>query len=122
VKVFTAHLKPQAPPCLVREGFSFWAFLFGPWWLLAHGAWVPGLLVLVADGLLGWLVPAPASLPVELAAAVLTGLYGQDLRRWSLALHGWILAAVVAGQTEDAAFARLLTVRPELVIPAAGTV
>jgi len=24
----------------VRDGFSFWAFLLGPWWMLRHRLWL----------------------------------------------------------------------------------
>ena len=31
----------------VRDGFHFWAFLFGPLWLVAHRLWL---------ALLGWII------------------------------------------------------------------
>ena len=50
---------------------------------------------------------------------LLTGLFGTDLRRWSLGLGGFRLAHVVAGRTQDEAFVRLLSARPLLTGAAA---
>jgi hypothetical protein len=121
VRLFTAHLRAQSAPLLVPEGFSWGALIFGPLWLAVHAAWIPAALVLAVDLGLGF-VPRPLGPVLEIAAAVMTGLYGNDLRRWSLAMRGWLLSGVVAGRDEDAAFARLLTVRPDLMVTASGQV
>ena len=53
-----------------------------------------------------------------LSVCALLGLFGQDLRRWSLARRGFTLAHMLAAPDEDAALARLLGARPDLVGPA----
>jgi hypothetical protein len=114
VKVWTAHTSAHAAPVLVREGFSWGAALFGPFWLLAHRAWIAGVLVLCL-----WvgvaLVPPPLRGVLELALAWLLGLCGRDLLRWSLARRGYLLAHVVAARNRDDALARLLDRRPDLI-------
>ena len=119
MRVWTAHTRAHAAPVLVREAFSWGALLFGPFWLLAHRAWIAGVLLLclwagfVLVGLA--LVPAPLRGVLMLALAWLQGLCGRDLLRWSLARRGFLLAHVVAARNRDDALARLLERRPDLV-------
>ncbi len=114
MKVWTAHLHPARPPVLVHEGWSWGAALFGPFWLLAHRAWVPGAIVLAIVVVLNLLVPQGLRGLLVLGFFLLLGLLGRDLLRWSLARRGYALAHVVAARDGDAAFARLLDARPDL--------
>ena len=54
---YTAHLKPDAEPVLVREGFSWGALVFGPLWLAAHRAWLLAALALAGYVLIAALIP-----------------------------------------------------------------
>jgi hypothetical protein len=113
VKVFTAHTRGDTAPVLVREGFSWGALLFGPFWLFCQRAWIAGALLLCA-----WIALSvlPEPLPLLLPAlAWLLGLTGNDLVRWSLERRGFLLAHVIAASNTDAAFARLLAARPDLM-------
>ncbi len=114
MKVWTAHLHPARPPVLIHEGWSWGAALFGPFWLLAHRAWVPGVIVLAVVIILNLLVPNSLRGLLVLGFFLLLGLLGRDLLRWSLARRGYALAHVVTAQDDDAAFARLLDARPDL--------
>ena len=98
---------------LVREGFSFAAFLFGPFWLLAHRAWIPGVLALCAAIALRF-APGSTGMLAALALAWLLGLTGFDLWRWSLERRGFTAAHVIAASDADRALARLLERRPDL--------
>jgi hypothetical protein len=120
VRVYTAHLRAKAPPVLVREGFSWGALIFGPLWLFWHGAWIAGALALAADLAISMFPDALPRVAGELALAWALGLWGQDLRRLSLARRGYLLAHVIAAADGDAAFARLLTARPDLIGEAAA--
>ncbi len=111
--VYTAHLRPRAEPVLVPEAFSVAALILGPIWLLAHRAWIGGVLALLAWVVLA-LVPGAGAILV-LALHWTLGLWGQDVRRWSLARQGYLLAHIVAAPDRDAALARLLARRPDLV-------
>ena len=115
MRIWTAHTRPGFAPVLVREGFSLGALVLGPFWLFLQRAWLPGLLMLVADVLLSVLVPGPAGAVVSLALSVLLGLFGRDLVRSSLARRGFAEAHVLAARDEDAALARLLAARPDLM-------
>ena len=114
MKVWTAHLHPARPPVLVHEGWSWGAAVFGPFWLLANRAWVPGMIMLAVVVILNLLVTQGLRGLLILGFFLLLGLLGRDMLRWSLARRGYALAHVVAARDGDAAFARLLDARPDL--------
>ncbi len=118
MRAFSVHIRDGRAPVLVAERFAWSAFVFGPLWLAAQRAWVAAALALLA-GLAVGLAPPPWRAPLALALAVLLGLFGHDLRRWSLARRGFALAHVVVAADADAAFARLLQTTPELLEAAA---
>ena len=111
---WTAHLKPGRDPVLVREGFSWGALFFGPLWFAAQRAWIPAALHLALLVLVPALIRPPYAGITLTAVAVLAGLMGRDLVRWTLERRGYVLAHVLAARDEDGALARLLTYRPEV--------
>ena len=116
---YTVHLRPGGAPILIEERFSCAAALFGPFWLAAHAAWVPAGIALLPYVAIAALGPAVGSL-LWLATASLLGLFGQDLRRWSLENRGHALVHVLAARDAEAAYARLLAARPDLVAAASA--
>ncbi len=113
MKIYTAHLRHDSLPVLVREGWSWPAAVFGPLWLLAKRAWIPGLILLALTLVAGRAAPHLSGV-FALGFAVLTGLLGPDALRWSLARRGYTMAEVVAARDEDSALVRLLSARPDL--------
>ncbi len=118
MKIWTAHVRDGRRPVLVREKFSWAGFVFGPLWLLLHRVWIAGIIALAADIAIAAARIDTAGFVLGFGMSWLIGLFGNDLRRWSLARRGYALAEVIAERDADAALARLLTHRPELV-PAA---
>jgi Protein of unknown function (DUF2628) len=121
MRVWTVHtapaataIRPARAPVLVREGFSWGAFLFSLPWLLLHRLWLAALLWLAAALALVLLLPAPAGVVAVLAGQFLLGCHAPDLRRWGLRRRGYDGMQVVAAQDEDGALARLVEARPEL--------
>lgn len=118
MRSWTIHLPPPGlqrhPAALIPERFSLWAFLFGPLWLFWHRCWLAGLGALVAMALAG-LSPAPLDVALPLALAVLLGLHGHDLRRWTLARRGMPARHVVLGPDEDAALLRATSLDESLL-------
>ena len=114
MKIYTALLKADAEPVLVREGFSWGALILGPVWLAVHRAWIAAALSLAAAILIAALMPRPASIILDLGLALILGLTGNDLRRWALESRGYLLIHVLAAINADDAFTRLLAHRPEL--------
>ena len=111
MRIYTAHLRPGRGPVLVREGWSWGAFVFGPLWLAYHGAPIAAAIALAALVLAGSTAAGPVA---GFALFFIVGLFGHDLRRWSLRFGGFDLAHVVAGRSRDEAMLRLLSNRPDL--------
>ena len=114
MKFWTGHLRPDAEPVLVREGFSWGALIFGPLWLAAHRAWIPAALSVAAIILVDTLTAGPSRAALSLALVVCFGLFGNDMRRWSLRLRGFTLLEVVGGRDQTEALGRWLERRPDL--------
>ena len=96
---------PRAPEdafVLVKDGFSWPGFFFGPLWALGHRMWVVGALLVALVVGIGfvpdYVVGGATLLPwMILALAVLVGFQGNDLHVWSLERAGYELVGVVGG-------------------------
>jgi hypothetical protein len=114
--VYTVHA-PQANGsdlraadrlAFVRDGFHFWAFLFGPLWLLWHRLWL---------ALVGWIVVVIAldlalrragvgpwaTSAIDLLVAWLTGLEAASLQRWTLSWRNWRQVDIVVADNQESA-------------------
>ncbi len=117
MSIYTVHEPPlraadTAPDperfTFVRDGFSVWAFLFAPLWMLRHRLW----LVLAAC-VVGWLgieaglfalgASTFVLVLVAILLSLLIGLEASTLRRFTLARQGWRSVGVISGDDlEDA--------------------
>ncbi len=113
MKLYTALIKPDAEPVLVREGFAWGALFFGPFWLAAHRAWIAAGISVAAYVLIAVLLPEPADAVAVCGLAFILGFTGHDLRRWALEQRGYLLLHVIVAASMDDAFLRLLTHRPD---------
>jgi hypothetical protein len=92
----------------VRDGFHFWAAVFGPLWFIWHRLWL---------ALFGWIIVAlainagmarlgaggNAIFLADVLIALLMGFEASSIRRWSLSRRNWRqLDIVVAGNWEQA--------------------
>lgn len=113
MSVYTVHEPPEALPdaerfVFVRDGFSFWAFIAAPLWMLRHRMWLVlagyVLLTIVLIPLLVLLGASDVALAVvALSIALLVGLEASTLRRFTLWSHGWRNVAIISGHdVEDA--------------------
>jgi len=100
---------------LVRDGFAWGAMLFGPFWLLAHRAWVPAALSFATYAMVQALMPQVVCVVLIPAIMLLHGQNGSDMIGWGLERRGYLLAHVIAARSEAEAFARLLTERPDQI-------
>jgi Protein of unknown function (DUF2628) len=114
VTAWTAHLRTEREPIVIPERFAWGALLFGPFWLAAHRAWLAAAITLAASILIQVLAPEPFAIVLQAALALLLGLSGHDLRRWSATMRGYIVTNVMIARTETEALGRLLTYRPDL--------
>jgi hypothetical protein len=129
MKLYTVHAEPPREatgpegwpepkaraPVLVREGFAFWAFLFGPLWFAWHRLWWEALGLLVLSLGIGLLLPDPVDGIAGLALQVLVGMEARDRLRARLARRGLPQLGVVAAPDLDLAWFRLTQQRPDLV-------
>lgn len=124
MKSYTVHLPLEArdPEMIagelkvVPDTGSFLAFLFGPLWLMAKGAWLWGLAIGVIELGLA-LLPDPFGLIVNLLFGILIGLEGHQLVRHAYSRGRWRMVDLVsardADEAECEALARLLSARSE---------
>jgi hypothetical protein len=92
----------------VRDGFHFWAALFGPLWLITHRLWL---------ALIGWIIAvialelalrrlgvgSAAMVFADIIVAVLMGFEAASLQRWTLSRNQWSQLDVVIADDEEAA-------------------
>jgi hypothetical protein len=109
--VYTVHEPPlragagSAPEperfIFVRDGFSFWALLFGPLWMLRHRMWLVLLGYLVVVAALAVVLrlhgTAAAGTIVWALLALLIGFEAGTLRRFALARRGFRNIGLVVG-------------------------
>ena len=92
----------------VRDGFSWWAFLFAPLWMLRHRMWLVLIGYVVVAGAVEIPVklsgaPALAASLIGILLGLLVGLEAGTLRRFTLSRRGWKNLGVVSGDDlEDA--------------------
>jgi hypothetical protein len=92
----------------VRDGFSFWAFLLAPWWMLRHRLWLALTgYVILAIALSVALRFVGASTTVTLFAgalfSLLVGFEAATLRRFKLSRRGWTNVGIVVGDDLESA-------------------
>ena len=123
MRVFSIHLRPSAltpdrDAILVKEGFCWPAFVFGPFWALWHRMWFAaiGLLsVLIALGVAEALVrldPMTYS-AVMIGVAAIIGFCANDWRRNALTMRGWKMAGLSAASDRDLALRRFIDLHPD---------
>jgi hypothetical protein len=115
--VYTVHQPPakryESSPdperfVFVRDGFSFWAFLLGPLWMLRHRMWLAFIgYVVLAVAMEVALRAAGASGSARLLAgfllALLIGMEAGTLRRFTLGRRRWKNIGVIVGDDREAA-------------------
>jgi hypothetical protein len=92
----------------VRDGFSFWAFLFGPLWMLGHRMWLALVCYVVLMGALQiglhqLEVPGEIASLVGFLFALLIGFEAGTLRRFTLARRRWSNVGVIVGDDREMA-------------------
>jgi hypothetical protein len=117
MSIYTVHEPPlkgeeSAPNperfVFVRDGFSFWAFLLTPLWMLRHRLWlVLTGYIIVATALQVGLVLIGASstvrITVGLLLSLLVGFEAATLRRFTLSRRRWRNVGIVVGDDLESA-------------------
>jgi hypothetical protein len=127
--VYTVHEPPprryetEADPerfTFVRDGFSFWAFLLGPLWMIWHRMWLVllGYVVTIAalTGLVRLLnLSDLVAVTIGLLLALLIGFEAATLRRFTLARRRWHNVGVIVGDDVELAERRFFDARARQV-------
>ncbi len=123
MRLYTVHLGPATAEgrdvVLIKEGFSWPAFLFTLAWALVKGRWRTALVIFALQlGLSGvtfalGLAPA-AETVLTLMLLFLIGAFANDLQRFELARRRYAEVGVVAGPGLDAAALRAFERMPQL--------
>jgi hypothetical protein len=101
----------------VPEGFSWAAAVFTGFWALWHRMWIVGVVALAVI-LAANALPPSLEIFVDLASALVFGVFGNDLREWSLARRGLRYIDVVeANDLETAEFQFYASPRPTPAAP-----
>lgn len=129
---YTVHEQPDPPADrddraerlkFIRDGFSFFAFVLPPIWMLANRLWLVFVLYLLALGAVHGLitlfeVPEHWRYYASLAINLLVGFEADSLQRWTLDRRSWRIVGTVAGRNFDECERRFF----EGWVPAVATV
>lgn len=112
---FTVHEQPNPPADreeraerlkFVREGFSLFAFILPPLWMLANRLWLVLILYLLVLGALHGLItlfeiPDHWRYYATMAVNLLVGFEADVLQRWTLDRRSWRMIATVSGENYE---------------------
>jgi Protein of unknown function (DUF2628) len=106
----------------VRDGFSIWAFLLGPVWLIWNRLWLAlcgyiALQLAIEFALRFIHATQDTRFFVMFVIALLMGLEASTLRRWTLARRKWRQLDVVVARNREEAERRFFGRQPPLSAP-----
>jgi hypothetical protein len=117
MSIYTVHEPPSKADAgepeperfvFVRDGFSFWAFLLAPLWMLRHRMWLVflGYVVVTVALLVGLRLMGASTTVIMLAGALVSLLIGFEaasLRRFTLWRRRWKNVGIVVGDDVESA-------------------
>ena len=103
-----ANLRALDKFAFVRDGFHFWAFVFGPIWFAWHRLWLATLgwviLMIAVEIALFRLGAGRAAVALaDLVLALLIGFEAASVRRWTLSRHRYRQLDIVVANNEEQA-------------------
>ena len=117
MKLYTIHYREEARDSitglaqdmvLVKDGFSWPAFLFPTVWFLAKKMWIVFAIYLAIQGLVlsavyYWSLPTEITTIAKITSNLILGFEGNDLYRWSLRRARYREHGTIAARDELAA-------------------
>lgn len=114
LSVYTVHEEPSPVAdrldraerlAFLRDGFSWPAALWTPFWMASRQLWVPLAIYAAVAGSIGLALhlagASPAQIGVAIAAVhLIVGYESYQLERWSYEQRGFTLAGTVAGKNK----------------------
>ncbi len=92
----------------VRDGFHFWAAVFGPLWLVWHRLWLAligwiAVTVAIDVGIVRLGASGTAIFLANLLIALLMGFEASSIRRWTLSRRNWRQLDIVVARNWETA-------------------
>ncbi len=92
----------------VRDGFHFWAAVFGPLWLVWHRLWLAligwiAVTVAIDVGIVRLGASGTAIFLANLLIALLMGFEASSIRRWTLSRRNWRQLDIVVARNKETA-------------------
>jgi hypothetical protein len=92
----------------VRDGFRFWAAIFGPLWLAWHRLWLAlvgwiVIMIAIEVGLARLGAGGTAIFFTNVLIALLMGFEASSIRRWTLSRRSWRQLDIVVADNEESA-------------------
>lgn len=107
-KFYTVHFSPfgagpDRDARFVKDGFSWAAFVFGPFWALYHRLWFAALMLVAALAALAivgeyFVLDPAADAVIGIAISLLIGFEGPELLRKKLAVRGMPERGIASGR------------------------
>ncbi|MGB0571075.1 MAG: DUF2628 domain-containing protein [Alphaproteobacteria bacterium] len=117
--IFTVHTNSWSASAdgdavLIKEGFSWAAFLFGPLWALWHGMWRTAIGLVIMSGAVSGIgrvvgLAEAGDLALSAGLQVAMGLWANDWRRYVLARRDILERGAIAARRMSDAEKRYLT-------------
>ena len=103
-----ADLRATDKFVFVRDGFHFWAMVFGPFWLIWNRLWLALLGWVVIVAVLEWAVLKLGGgrlgvAGIDIVIAILMGLEASTLQRWTFSRRKWRQLDIVVADDQEAA-------------------
>lgn len=109
-KIYNVFERPEAAEptdrvALLREGFAFWAFVFGAVWLVAKRQWLllaGYIIAAIALSVLcrAWELSEISVGLVNMWLQVMLAYHASDLQAWALKRKGYRFAGVLVAESE----------------------
>jgi hypothetical protein len=111
--IYTVHTNswsaaPDGNAVLIKEGFNWAAFVFGPIWALWHGMWRTAIVLVILSGTVSGIglvagLAEAGNLALSLGLQVAMGLWANDWRRYVLTRRDVLeRGAIAARRLRDA--------------------
>ena len=111
MRIYLVHVAPNTDPVLLKDGFSFMAFIFSGFWALWHRMWFVSALIFGGWVLLEFLLTFIGAinelrLVMTISLSTIIGFGANDWLSSSLLRRGYSLDGLVAAPRLDAALRR----------------
>tara|TARA_A100001037_G_C15033347_1_gene582042 strand:- start:591 stop:956 length:366 start_codon:yes stop_codon:yes gene_type:complete len=111
MRTYLVHVIPNTDPILLKDGFSFMAFVFSGFWALWHRMWFVSAMIFGGWGLLEFLLTFTGAvnelrLVMTMGFSLIVGFGAHDWLSSSLLRRGYSLGGLVVAPRLDAALRR----------------